>query len=911
MAFKQRLMLGSALFALLASTNAFAQPAGTTRAQATNTIEELVITAEKREQSLQDVPVAISAFTDQTREILGINSIQDMTNFTPGLVYNSSTDRISLRGVGRLTNVLTGDASVANYNDGVYETFAVQAGRSTLFLDRVEILRGPQGTLYGRNSIGGAINEISKRPTETWFAEVRAAYGNYDHATLEGAISGPITDKIQFRLAGDWDRQTKGWVDNVVPGMPAEGGVINEWFAEAQIQGKFFDDRLEIWAKYGMGVWHNGAGGPGSQSEGWTNGPYPIYEFGPSGINLNSGYGCSTGFGVTNVVNVSPLGCVNPAYDPNGHSKKAARTIARAIAYNVQLPVYNTEAIHVTWHAKDFDIKYVTGGVNYHYQLRGPVQTAGGNLGNASATPITFYTLASGANVFPQQSFYYREYNQFWSHELNIISTWDKPLQYVVGGYYFNQHINQPVFTQFNQQPEWNGPFLAPGTFCAPTGGVCAPERANQPYDNQPRSEATSYAFFGQLDWNITPQWKATAGLRYSHDRKQGVEQVRILCWGAATCYGVPGEVFGASIPVTDVTAFSVDIPAPGAPLPRGIVTPTTFDPATGLAQRGYDATWQATTGTAGIEWQPDDDTNAYLKYSRGYKSGGFYVGIFTFLAPNAYAQKESVDSFEVGLKKNFGRTIQANLAAYYYKYDNLQVPISVFSGFGQIATNFYNVPKSISKGFEAEITWLPIDNLQLLLSYSYNDAYVKEGTALDTADPTGTQPGATPIGPAVACTPTIAGAAPCDAWVGILQRSQDLHGNALPNAPKNKLALNANYTWREVLGGSLVGSVSYIYRDVQYGALFQRGYNKAPDWTQVDARLTWTSQDSKNRAIFFVKNVFNDLAYDAGAFGSRFVGTNIDPATLAPVRVDQGIFKTYSVAPPRTYGVEFQHKFF
>src|SRR5678815_3903361 len=122
MALKQRLMLGGALFALLASTNAFAQPAGTTRAQATNTIEELVITAEKREQSLQDVPVAVSAFTDQKREIIGINSIQDMTNFTPGLVYNSSTDRISLRGVGRLTNVLTGDASVANYNDGVYET---------------------------------------------------------------------------------------------------------------------------------------------------------------------------------------------------------------------------------------------------------------------------------------------------------------------------------------------------------------------------------------------------------------------------------------------------------------------------------------------------------------------------------------------------------------------------------------------------------------------------------------------------------------------------------------------------------------------------------------------------------------------------------------------------------------------
>jgi iron complex outermembrane receptor protein len=914
MGFKHSLLASSTLLAALVGASAHAQ---TTSAPSTvNTIEELVVTAEKREQSLQDVPVAISAFTDQRREIVGINSIQDMTNFTPGLVYNSSTDRISLRGVGRLTNVLTGDAAVANYNDGVYETFAVQAGRSTLFLDRVEILRGPQGTLYGRNSIGGAINEISKRPTEDWFGEVRATYANYDHATLEGAISGPtFIPNVQFRLAADWDRETRGWVDNIVPGMPDEGGVINEWFAEAQLQGKFFDDKLEFWAKYGQGVWHNGAGGPGSQSEGWTNGPYPTYEFGPNGIQLNSGYGCSTGFGVGNVVNVSPLGCTNPGYDPNGRSKDAARTIARAIPYRVRLPVYNTEAFHLIWHAKDFDIKYITGGVNYHYQLRGPVQTAGGNLGNASATPVTFYTLASGARIFPQEAFYYREYNQFWSHEVNIISTGDNPLQYVVGAYYFNQHINQPVYTELLQQREWNGPFLLPSIYCAATGGVCAPETGNRRYDNRPRSEATSYAFFGQIDWKITPEIKTTLGLRYSHDRKQGEEQVRILCWATTTCYGVPGEVFGANIPVTDITAFSVTN-STAANLPPGIVTPTTYDPATGVARRRYDATWQATTGTAGIEWQPDDATNAYFKYSRGYKSGGFYVGIFTFLAPNAYAQKESVDSFEVGLKKDFGPHLQTNMAAYYYKYDNLQVPISVFTPSGLVASNFYNVPKSISKGFEAEVTWLPIDNLQILFSYSYNDAYIKEGTAIDLNDPVGLQPGAKPIGPLLTCTANGAAAPPCDPFYlasgqGLVQRAQSLKGQQLPNAPKHKYAINANYTWRDLFGGDLVGSVSYIYRDVQYGTLFTRSYNKAPDWHQIDARLTWSSENNKERVILFVKNLTNALAYDAGAVGSRFVGSNINPATGASVRVNQGIYSTYSIAPPRTYGIEVQHKFF
>ena len=915
MQWKHALLASSAMLVAAIGSSAHAQTKPNSSAAASNTIEELVVTAEKRAQNLQDVPVAVSAFTANTREIVGINSIQDMTNFTPGLSYNSSTDRISLRGVGRLTNVLTADSSVANYNDGIYETFAVQAGRSTLFLDRVEVLRGPQGTLYGRNAIGGAINEISKLPTEDWFAEVRGSYANYDHATIEAAASGPfIIPGMQFRLAGDWDRQTQGWVKNIIPGEPDLGGVINEWFLEGQLQGKFIDDKLDFWAKYGMGVWHNGTGGPGAQADYWTNGPYPNYEFASSGIQINPGYACNPASGVTNVVNVSPQGCTNPSYDPNGLSKSAARTVARLNAYRVNLPLYNTEAIHLTWHAKDFDIKYLTGGVNYHYQLDGETSGAGGTVANSADAPVLAFNLGTGLRVLPQETFAYREFNRFWSHEINIVSTWDNPVQYVFGLYYFNQHVRQPVNTALAMQPQWNGPFAFPTAFCTLTGGVCAPETGFHRYDNQPQSESTSYAGFGQIDWKMTPEWKLTAGLRYSHDNKSGSEAVRILCWGTPTCGIGPAELYGPAGPqATDVTAFAVFNPPAGTPLPPGITTPVTTSPTTGLASRSYDASWEATTGTLGIEWQPDSETNAYAKYSRGYRSGGFYVGIFTFLAPNALASKETVDSYEIGLKKDFGRTLQTNLAAYYYSYQNLQVPIGVISTSGMASTNFYNVPKSVSDGIEAEVTWLPpIDNLQILLSYSFNHTDIKSGEAEDLTDPSAIQPGAKPLQAAKACSaPVAAGDFPCDPWTGILQRTQSLAGQRLPNAPENKVAINANYTWHEIRGGNLTGSVSYVYRDVQYGTLFTRSYNKAPDWDQWDARLTWTSKDSRDRAIAFVKNITNSLGFDAGALGARYAGTIINPATLASTLVNQGIFKSYSITPPRTFGIEFQHKFF
>src|SRR5436190_23724565 len=167
--------------------------------QATATIEELVVTAERREQSLQDVPVAISAFTSEQRDLVGINTVQDITNFTPGLQYSSQLDRISLRGVGRLTNVQAADPGVATYSDGVYTSSTVEAGKTPIFVDRVEVLRGPQGTLYGRNSIGGAINVISKRPTEDFYGEVRATIANYDRTLFEAVVSGPLAPDLQFR----------------------------------------------------------------------------------------------------------------------------------------------------------------------------------------------------------------------------------------------------------------------------------------------------------------------------------------------------------------------------------------------------------------------------------------------------------------------------------------------------------------------------------------------------------------------------------------------------------------------------------------------------------------------------------------------------------------------------------------
>lgn len=893
MGYRGHLLASSTLIAAIFASVAHAQGAANT-----NTIDELVVTAEKREQSLQDVPVAVSAFTSEKRDLVGINSVADIANFTPGLQYSTQLDRISLRGVGRLTNVHAADGAVAIYSDGIYTSSTVEAGKTPLFVERTEVLRGPQGTLYGRNSIGGAINVISKRPTDDWYAEVRGNYGNYNRSLLEGAVSGPtMIEGVTFRLAGNWERQTKGWIDNIVPGQPDEGNVIDTWIGEGQL--KFvFNERFEGWAKLSLIKWDNGGGGPGSRAT-WTPAPYPTYEYANAGIVLNPGYGCNSF--ATGVVNASPAGCTNPALsDP--------RKIAETVPYTVKLDDTVIFASEWAYHFDNTDLKYVTGGTRYHYYLTGPTpadQTA----------PITSYTLPGGLVINPRYAFNYQEDERWWSHEVNWSSNGDSPLQWLLGAYYYHETYNQPVYTEMLGQPQVAGPFGLPTVFCGQTSNSCAPNPKQRVYDNRPHLDIESKAAFGQIDWQFAETWKITAGLRYSNDHKYGYEQVRLLCFAVNSCYAKPefNPFIPGGIPVVDLTQLAsvVSAPAPGTPLPKGVTSYTTYDPATGAASRSYDDTWSATTGTLGVQWEPDSDTMAYARYSRGYKAGGFRIGIDTVLGASPETDAEHADAFEVGLKKNFSN-LQTNIALFRYNYTDAQVPLTVAQtagGLGQANSIFYNIPEAISQGIEIETIWQPIDNLQILFNYSYLDAQVTKSVGtVDPADPAALDPQARPVGTTTS-TDIFTSGVPG----GGFQRGQNLDGQSLPNAPKNKVALNVNYSWELPGGGRLVPSISYIWRDEQYGSIFNRSYTKSPSWSQVDMRLTYKDGKDRFTVIAYGKNIFDDLGYEGGATGARRAGTiNQNPLLGQPaLNVVQGIASSYPLTPPRTFGIELQYKFF
>lgn len=797
----------------------------------TTTLSEIVVTAEKREENLESVPVAISAYTSKRRDLIGVDTIQDMTNYTPGLEYSTSLDRAFIRGVGRQTNNLATQPGVATYADGVYNSSVVAASGDSLFVNRVEILRGPQGTLYGRNSVGGTINSISNTPTSSFYSEARADIGNYGVYNFEAAVSGPITDTLRLRLAAAQSDQADGYFKNVAGG-PSEGGRGNSTYVEAQVSWDITPN-LNLWLKGGYFRYFS------TYRTANTLGSYDYAPFPPGSLAPGAAYGF-TQPGFTEVGTYT----TNPA---NMNIRDFSTDIPEKATDEPAL----SAAMHLTWKSPwGFDVKYIGGYTTYNFKLTT-------DYDNTSILSYQFPTVPSficypapscpPLTVFPQVPFHYAENKSYWSNELNFVSDNRSRFQWIVGLYQYHEEYNQYVQIPLPEQPQLEFPANGP---INPTFNI---------YHTEQNMHADSYAGFGQVDWKFTDTLKFTGGIRYNHDSLAGTEGFRELCFGLPAC-GFPASVYGAFTPVIDITPFVISY----APAP-GVAGSPYENTATGMWFRPLSASWSAVTGTAGFEWTPNADTLAYLKYSRGYKAGGFNTGTI-LAAPET--NPEYIDAYEIGGKEQLGRTLQVNAAVFYYNYYNMQIPLSFQEAMGPIVTNVFNMGKVVSWGAELETIWQATRDLQFAFNYAYLNATIHSGCCFEDT-----------------VQPQLGG--------------QSVVGQTVPESPRNKLALNANYTFH-FQPGDVTLSASYIWKDRTYDSIFNRPWYLAPQYSQVDARITYTDAKDRFTVIAYVKNLTNALGYD-----------NVGALLLAqPAPGALPYSQTVGLIPPRTYGIELQVRF-
>ena len=882
MSIRHSLLVSAAVGAAWAAAGvASAQSAGqpsNVQAQPQGDNGNVIITAEKRAVSIERVPVAVSAYTAKQRDILGIQTLQDLTDFTPGFAYSTSLDRAFIRGVGRQTNNLSTQPGVATYVDGVYNASVTAAAGDTLFLDRTEILRGPQGTLYGRNAVGGAINAISREPSNSFYSEGRITIGNYDTYNVEGAVSGPITDKLRLRVAAEDNNQNQGYFTNVAGG-PSEGGSGHNWYVEGQLDANI-TPQLEAWVKA------DAFGADSSYRAGNENAPYDTEYTLLGSLGPNPLFAFNPCFGVSQATPcaASPTGFgVGGTFTHSGSliTQNPGMTNLRDFATNTPEHANTTDDynfdLHLTYHTPwNFDIKYIGGYTHYKYKLQTDFDGSNVTSMTIPCNPLLVgITCFGNAVVFPSTIFNYFEEKSYFSHELDFASTGNSNFQWIGGLYWYEESYGQHIDFPSPGQAQLATPTEL-STFLP-----AAPDPNRSYYYSAQQMKEDSYAAFGQIDWKITDQVKLTAGIRWSEDQLRGTEYFRAVAWGTSLA---TLETFGAFTPSYDITKALLIGPsiAEGANPALGIRTAPVQLP-NGDWARNLGQTWSAPTGTLGVEWTPDPLTLLYAKYSRGYKSGGFNAGT---IAANPQTGPETLDAYEVGFKRQwFDRKLTTNVALFYYNYDGMQIPLSVQPvGGGPATSETFNMKNVTTYGLELETIWVPIEHAQILFDYSYLNSTIHDKTDCftDGGDPFALAPGHNIANCPIVAFPNF--------------QSQTVNGQQVPEAAPNKIAVNGNYTFL-FDPGSLTLSASYIWKDKTYDSIFNRSFNQAPAYSQVDLTATWNDVKNRYTIIVFGKNVFNALGTDGVA------GVRLDNEPYA-------LYKTFGLIPPATYGVQLQVRF-
>jgi iron complex outermembrane receptor protein len=951
---------------------ATAAAAATETSQEATSVTELVVTAEKREQSLQKVPVAISVFTGSQRDTIGINSVQEVTNFAPGFSYDPTTVHAYIRGVGRQSVNVTDDQRVSNYEDGYYVYSPYGLDKSSLFLQQEQIERGPQN-VGGRNADAGSIDMISVRPTDQPYAELRATVENFGAYTIEGAASGQVAPGLDLRIAGFDKNQDTGYYNNLA-GFGTEGGLIHEWYLEGQLDWKP-NDKLEFWARTFFEGW-NGRGDAGSRTNGGS-------EFGDGSwdetvltdantyvgaglfVNPNFGYAAPNGNPTANAALKAAqlLGDKDPTptsvtlFNPtlmNNPVLGSINNFAAPLPRDVKLNNYDDFNYILTYHFPSFDFKYNGGVQGYNYYLnysatddnvRSFTLPGNGVVGGAldtlfgggafpgcatcslsggalpAATPVQVGALV----INPVIAANYVEDDWWSAHDINFQSTTDSPLQWQFGGFFYFQHYNQPYEVQDGLQPQLANPDYAPpsalislsnpicaalGGLCGFTSGIAAPANPhNDILYLDYKFDVKSYAGYGQASWKFNDQLKITGNVRYSYDDKTGTEVARYIYMGSSIIDPFQG-LLGPSTPALDITPSQVCLSgnptncnSASSGLGKGVTSMGVILPS-GYAFRDLGISSSAVTGGAGIEWTPTPDIFTYFRYGRGYESPSFNAGQ---VLANPATNPEFLNAYEIGYKETFGRNLLIDIAGFYYDYEGLQLPISIANG-GVTQSQFINVPKSVSEGVELEAYWTPIKDLLVTFSYSYDHTEILTGCSgtvtagvltpaanslclIDTNDPLAVEPGAQPF----------PGQNP------LATRDQSVKGAPLPNAPENKLAVDVAYTWR-FDPGDLTFSGSYAWRDSMTGTVFNRFYDIAPAWGDLDLRALWKGKDDRYEVIGFIKNVLNSNEYNVGDAGAGLAGSATAVANPATGLVEENL---YNLAPPRTFGMEVRYKFF
>ncbi len=711
-------------------------------------IEDIVVTAERRESNLQDTPIAVTAITAETLQASGAAIINDLAATVPNLTsttgpQGSSDANFFIRGVGQFDFIITNDPGVGVYVDGVYLGRTVGAMVDSGDVERVEVLRGPQGTLFGRNTLGGAINIVSRQPDPTKFSgSVRATYGSRNRVDVDGGINAPLSGDNAVRVYGFY-RNQDGFATNAVTGD--RFGATDRYGGRAQL-------------RLGLGE--------------------------AIQVDLSADYS---------------LDRSNPA-----------PSVLRAIA---PAPFFPAGAFADVQNPNDFYRVFASNSPEARNETFGFSGTLKVDLGNAELRSITAYRELDGFSTSDPDGTRYRLYDQDvttaqtqFSQEIQLSGdAFNDRVTYLIGGYYFRENAQQVL-----------GLCFAP--ISSPAAAPFAPCNTWTQGNNQ---RTRSYALFGQARVRLVDGLSVTLGGRYTWDSKNIVSN----------------QFFDFR---PQGTQFN---PTPGAPPPGlRIVAPI----VTNLADA---ADFDRFTPKVGIEYEVSRDLLLFASYSEGFRAGGFNGRLITPQTRVPAYAPDSNETWEIGFKSDvLDRRLRLNGTLFYARYNGIQQTIAD----PVVQFRVANAGDAVLKGFELELTAMPVDGLRFDMAVGYTDSSFRDVPAL--------------VGP--------------------------INGNRLPFSPEWTASVAASYDIA-LAGGTLTPRVDYrLQSDVSFTA-FNLPLESQDGYGILNARIGWTDANERLSIAVFGQNLTNAQYF---TFGQDALAT-------------QGVAYTY-LGRPREFGLTAGYRF-
>lgn len=867
--------LGAAAAALLGAPALAAE-------QAPTGLEEVVVTARRTAESAQSVPLSLTALSAQTLRAANVTSVADLQRLAPGISVSAglggaSTVAVSIRGQSPSDSLLTTDPAVGIYLDDVVMPRGVGLRPAQFDLASMQVLEGPQGTLFGKNTTGGAILITTQRPKAGLGGYLDAQASSYNGEHLAGAVNVPLAgDRLALRVAGLLSKHDGFGRD--VRGQPVSDENLRSVRASIlwapadhlEILASYDDSRARQHAPNNRLLYVNGCTAPGVCSgvplPSLLGGPLPRFD--ANGAPIPGVYGLGYSSTVFNEIvaergltatpaNLSAAQTLLSTFLPGGANDPGFYNFAGAWADNHDNLDASGASLQVKLDLGPLTLRSITGLRRYERDSANPYTPF------REPGPPTSFTEPNGVVIphFTMVGGFLQTHTRSITQELQLQKQTGHGLDYTAG-----------LFWQDEQ-----------GVDGGPAVTVPALSPAAAPTINDGAITNRSTSAYAQVVYHLTDRLRVTGGLRYTQDEK-AITSHNGNGTGPHLSTGIINAVANPALAPQAQAALlnpgencSLDptlLPAGAQPylmvvLPSG--TRSFFARTPDICSVSRKARFNSTNWLLSADWRPTDDLMVYGKVSTGYKGGGFNLRL-TNPAGLLPFDAETTLEYEVGLKADWlDRRLRTNFAAYYTNYDNIQrseVVAVLVNGALRSASVVANAARAHVYGGEASVTAAPVEGLTLNLAASYvRGAYdsFRPAAAVDPA-----------TGAPIAFNNLTGLAFPFPTTADVPRLRYTATADYRRDTGLGLLQLNVNWAWRS--DQPVPNTPGAAFAQIKaYGLLGARASLTVPAWG--DAEVSVFVRNALNRKYFTTAQYFDTVwGYNIGFTGEpRIIGVGIE----------------------------------